>query len=90
MPRHLNLHVAAVVVSVTFVVLFGEIIPQALCMRYPLRLSASFAWLVWLIIIPLLPIAYTIAAILDWLLGKERQNGYNRQGLFRGCKNSRR
>ena len=75
-------HVAAVVVSVTFVVLFGEIIPQALCMRYPLRLSASFAWLVWLIIIPLLPIAYTIAAILDWLLGKERQNGYNRQGLF--------
>ena len=74
--------VAAVVVSVTFVVLFGEIIPQALCMRFPLRLSASFAWLVWLIIVPLLPIAYVIAAILDYLLGEEHGRGYNRQGLF--------
>ena len=76
-------HGAAVVISVTLVVLFGEIIPQALCLRFPLRLSAGFAWLVWALVVPLLPIAYGISSMLDALLGADaHEKPYNRQGLW--------
>ena len=37
---------AAVVVSVTAVLLVGEILPQAVCSRFGLGLGARFAWLV--------------------------------------------
>ncbi|KAB2068712.1 hypothetical protein ES319_A08G050700v1 [Gossypium barbadense] len=36
----------AVLLSVTFVLAFGEIIPQAICSRYGLSVGASFVWLV--------------------------------------------
>lgn len=35
----------AVLLSVTFVLAFGEIIPQAICSRYGLAVGANFVWL---------------------------------------------
>ncbi|KAH9318533.1 hypothetical protein KI387_020302, partial [Taxus chinensis] len=37
--------VFAVILSVTFVLAFGEVTPQAICARYDLAVGANFVWL---------------------------------------------
>lgn len=59
----------AVLLSVTFVLAFGEIIPQAVCTRYGLSVGANFVWLVRILMIICYPIAYPIAKVLDAVLG---------------------
>ncbi|OVA05523.1 RNA recognition motif domain [Macleaya cordata] len=59
----------AVVLSVTFVLAFGEVIPQAICTRYGLAVGANFVWLVRILMIICYPIAYPIGKILDCVLG---------------------
>ncbi|CAK9186991.1 unnamed protein product [Ilex paraguariensis] len=59
----------AVVLSVTFVLAFGEVIPQAICSRYGLAVGANFVWLVRILMIICYPIAYPIGKILDTVLG---------------------
>ncbi|KAH9646803.1 DUF21 domain-containing protein [Citrus sinensis] len=61
---------ASIVISVTLILAFGEIIPQAVCSRYGLSVGAKLSVLVRLIVIVLFPIAYPISKLLDWLLGK--------------------
>nr|GMD23636.1 DUF21 domain-containing protein At4g14240-like [Ipomoea batatas] len=61
--------VVAVVLSVTFVLAFGEIIPQAVCSRYGLAVGANFVWLVRILMIICFPIAYPIGKVLDLVLG---------------------
>ncbi|KAI3863726.1 hypothetical protein MKW98_031318 [Papaver atlanticum] len=67
----------AIVLSVTFVLAFGEVIPQAICTRYGLAVGANFLWLVRILMIVCYPIAYPIGKILDLVLG------HNNEGLFR-------
>ncbi|KAA3471105.1 DUF21 domain-containing protein [Gossypium australe] len=59
----------AVLLSVTFVLAFGEIIPQAICSRYGLSVGANFVWLVRILMIICYPIAYPIGKVLDAVLG---------------------
>ncbi|KAL6968353.1 DUF21 domain-containing protein [Sarracenia purpurea var. burkii] len=59
----------AVVLSVTFVLAFGEIIPQAICSRYGLAVGANFVGLVRILMIICFPIAYPIGKVLDAVLG---------------------
>ncbi|KAJ4722361.1 DUF21 domain-containing protein [Melia azedarach] len=59
----------AIILSVTFVLFFGEVIPQAICTRYGLSVGANFIWLVRILMIICYPIAYPIGKILDWVLG---------------------
>ncbi|KAJ8748389.1 hypothetical protein K2173_003026 [Erythroxylum novogranatense] len=59
----------AILLSVTFVLAFGEIIPQAICSRYGLYVGANFAWLVRILMIVCYPIAYPIGKLLDAVLG---------------------
>ncbi|CAI9107876.1 OLC1v1007350C1 [Oldenlandia corymbosa var. corymbosa] len=61
--------VVAVLLSVTFVLLFGEIIPQAICSKYGLAVGANFVWLVRILMIICYPIAYPIGKVLDAVLG---------------------
>ncbi|KAI8522855.1 hypothetical protein RHMOL_Rhmol13G0029200 [Rhododendron molle] len=61
----------AVVLSVTFVLAFGEIIPQAICSRYGLAVGANFLWLVRVLMIICYPIAYPIGKVLDAVLGHD-------------------
>ncbi|KAJ8467127.1 hypothetical protein OPV22_029679 [Ensete ventricosum] len=67
----------AVVLSVTFVLTFGEVIPQAICTRYGLAVGANFVWLVRILMIICYPIAYPIGKVLDCALG------HNESALFR-------
>ncbi|XP_020102959.1 DUF21 domain-containing protein At4g14240-like [Ananas comosus] len=69
--------VVAVILSVTFVLAFGEVIPQAICTRYGLAVGANFVWLVRILMVVCCPIAYPIGKILDWALG------HNESALFR-------
>ncbi|XP_058084344.1 DUF21 domain-containing protein At4g14240-like isoform X2 [Magnolia sinica] len=48
----------AIVMSVTLVLAFGEVIPQAICARYGLSVGANFVWLVRILMIICYPIAY--------------------------------
>ncbi|KAE8676864.1 DUF21 domain-containing protein [Hibiscus syriacus] len=59
----------AVLLSVTFVLAFGEIIPQALCSRYGLSVGANLVWLVRILMIICYPIAYPTGKVLDAVLG---------------------
>ncbi|CAI0559743.1 unnamed protein product [Linum tenue] len=59
----------AIILSVTFVLFFGEVIPQAICTRYGLAVGANLAWLVRVLMIICYPIAFPIGKILDCVLG---------------------
>ncbi|KAJ0523303.1 putative gliding motility-associated protein GldE [Helianthus annuus] len=61
--------IVAIVLSVTFVLFFGEVIPQAVCTRYGLAIGSSFIWLVKVLMIICYPIAYPIGKMLDLVLG---------------------
>ncbi|KAJ6430945.1 hypothetical protein OIU84_018451 [Salix udensis] len=59
----------AIILSVTFVLAFGEVIPQAICTRYGLAVGANFVWLVRILMIICYPISYPIGKVLDCVLG---------------------
>ncbi|KAK2980464.1 hypothetical protein RJ640_028872 [Escallonia rubra] len=59
----------AILLSVTFVLFFGEVIPQSICTRYGLAVGANFVWLVRILMIICYPIAYPIGKVLDYVLG---------------------
>uniref|UniRef100_A0A1D1YDY9 DUF21 domain-containing protein At5g52790 n=1 Tax=Anthurium amnicola TaxID=1678845 RepID=A0A1D1YDY9_9ARAE len=60
----------AILISVTLILAFGEIIPQAVCSRYGLTVGAKLVGVVRILLLVFFPIAYPISKLLDWLLGK--------------------
>jgi ankyrin repeat/SOCS box protein 13/metal transporter CNNM len=70
-----------IIVSVTLVLLFGEIIPQAACSRNGLAVGAFFAPLVWIFIYVTFPISWPIAKLLDIILGIDHGTFYHRAEL---------
>ncbi|KAI8548828.1 hypothetical protein RHMOL_Rhmol07G0304500 [Rhododendron molle] len=61
---------AAILISVTLILMFGEILPQAICTRYGLKVGAYLAPLVHVLLWAFFPVAYPISKVLDWMLGK--------------------
>ena len=66
--------VVAILLSVTLVLFFGEVIPQALCKAYGLQIGASTACFVKALMSLLYPIVWPIAKILDYLFGEEAKS----------------
>eukprot|EP00898_Chlorokybus_atmophyticus_P008551 jgi/Chlat1/8698/Chrsp88S08081 len=50
--------VTAVVLSVTLVLVFGEVLPQAVCSRHGMAIGAKSAWLVRVLMLVCYPVAY--------------------------------
>jgi len=70
--------IVAVLISVTAVLAFGEIIPQAICKSYGMAVGAFAAPLVWLLILICSPLAWPIGKLLDCALGHEGGRLYKR------------
>eukprot|EP00759_Apiculatamorpha_spiralis_P025374 PhF_6_TR28348/c0_g1_i1/m.42032/K16302/CNNM; metal transporter CNNM len=64
----------AIVLSVTAVLLFGEIIPQAVCAKYALTVCSTLAPIVRLMMILTSVIAYPISLLLDCIVGTGEEN----------------
>lgn len=62
-------------------VIFGEIIPQSVCVRYGLPIGAFMYWPVRGMMYLFLPIALPTARLLDWLLGEDHGTTYKKAGL---------
>ena len=67
--------------STAVIVIFGEIIPQALCSRYALEIGSKTIWIVWPLMILMSPLAYPISYILDKILGQELGTIYSNKEL---------
>lgn len=73
--------ITAVILSVTVVLVFGEILPQSICSRYGLQVGAYSAWFVRLLMILTAPISWPIAKVLDWVLGPDHSALFRRAQL---------
>lgn len=71
----------AVLISTALIVIFGEIIPQAICSRYGMAIGAFFAWPVRILMILIYPITWPIAKLLDAVLGTHQGIVYRRAEL---------
>ncbi|RDL36976.1 CBS-domain-containing protein [Venustampulla echinocandica] len=71
----------AIVGSTVLIVIFGEVIPQAVCARHGLAIGAFMqpfvVGLMWI----LAPIGWPAARMLDWALGEDHGSIYKKSGL---------
>ncbi|KAI0395260.1 DUF21-domain-containing protein [Xylariaceae sp. FL0594] len=81
LDRCLGGGIAAVVGSTVLIVIFGEIIPQSLCVRYGLQIGGYMAKPVLLLMYFMAPVAWPIAKLLDYLLGENHGTIYKKSGL---------
>ncbi|CEP13929.1 hypothetical protein [Parasitella parasitica] len=71
----------AVVISTALIVIFGEVIPQSICVRHGLAIGAKTAWAVLILMYIMYPIAYPTALLLDFFLGESHGTVYKKAGL---------
>ncbi|KAH7051068.1 hypothetical protein B0J12DRAFT_77322 [Macrophomina phaseolina] len=81
LDRSLGGGMAAVVSSTVLIVIFGEILPQSVCVRYGLPIGAWMSPIVLALMWALCPVAFPIAKLLDHLLGADPGTVYKRAGL---------
>ncbi|XP_076367882.1 unextended protein-like [Tachypleus tridentatus] len=72
----------AVIGSTIGIVIFGEIIPQAICSRHGLAVGARTVFLTKFFMLVTFPLSFPISKILDWILGEEIGKVYDREKLI--------
>uniref|UniRef100_A0A8C5EFC5 Metal transporter n=1 Tax=Gouania willdenowi TaxID=441366 RepID=A0A8C5EFC5_GOUWI len=71
----------AVVASTIGIVIFGEIVPQALCSRHGLAVGANTIVVTKFFMFLTFPVSFPVSKLLDVLLGQEIGTVYNREKL---------
>lgn len=74
--------IIAIVGSTISIVVFGEIIPQAICSRHGLAIGAKTVWVTKFFMLATFPLSFPISKILDCVLGEEIGNVYDRERLM--------
>ncbi|XP_078236261.1 metal transporter CNNM4 [Pogona vitticeps] len=74
--------VVAIGISTFAIVLLGGIIPQALCCRHGLAMSAKTTFITRLVMWLTYPVSYPLSKILDRIFGKEIGTAYTREKLL--------
>lgn len=72
----------AVVGSTLAIVILGEIVPQAFCARQGLAIGARTIYLTYAFMILTFPLSYPVSWMLDYCLGEEKGNVYDRERLM--------
>lgn len=73
--------IVSVVISTVLVVIFAEIIPQSVCSRYGLNVGAKMATFTRVFMYIFMPLAYPVAKLLEFFLGKHHGIVYRRREL---------
>lgn len=81
LDSHLATGVLAGVASTLLIVIFGEIIPQALFAKRALAFCSFFAPLLWIMIVLTYPITKPMQLLLDRLVGHEKRSLHSRSEL---------
>ncbi|KAK9367309.1 hypothetical protein V1509DRAFT_626922 [Lipomyces kononenkoae] len=71
----------AVISSTGLIVIFGEVIPQSVSVRYGLAIGAVFSPFVKLLMYVMYPVAYPTALLLDHVLGEDHGTVYRKAQL---------
>jgi len=75
--------VAAGLIATGLIVIFGEIVPQAVFSRFALVLGAKTTWIVKIFLYVLYPVCWPIAWVLDKALGDELTTIYSKKELMK-------
>ncbi|UKZ59639.1 uncharacterized protein TrAtP1_000939 [Trichoderma atroviride] len=81
LDRFLGGGVAAIIGSTILIVIFGEIVPQSVCVRFGLPIGGTMSTPVLILMYLLSPVAWPTAKLLDWILGEDHGTVYKKSGL---------
>jgi metal transporter CNNM len=79
---HLTNGILAAILATALIVIFGEIVPQAIFVKYALKFTAKASWLVKILVILFYPVTKPIVVMLDKFLGNEFQPIYTKKELL--------